>query len=299
MRRRDYLATTGVTLGAGLAGCLGNGDDDPEDQETAADTGTLTTAVSDGPSAIGDFESLVVTVEEIRVFPKDVGAEDEETDEDEGDDEGADGSDSSDEEDEDRDDEEGDPAELTHDDHEGDEDDDEEGHEDDEGAAEDEDDEADEDDGDESDGAEDTAGSPITIDVDDAKVDLVRVQGERQAFIDETELDVGTYSHMQLTISDDVEAVLADDVDHDNATVETAGNAPLQFNKEFEVRADDHTMFVADFAPHTRGQNNSQGYILRPVPSEIRVLYGDDADNAEDANNAEDSDDEGDGETDE
>ncbi|MGQ3330571.1 DUF4382 domain-containing protein [Halorubrum sp. FL23] len=61
--RRTYLQATGAAaLGAaGLAGCVGRA------------TGTLATAVTDQPADIGDFESLVVTVEGIWLGPE--GAE--------------------------------------------------------------------------------------------------------------------------------------------------------------------------------------------------------------------------------
>ena len=61
--RRTYLQATGAAaLGvSGLAGCVGRA------------TGTLATAVTDQPADIGDFESLVVTVEGIWLGPE--GAE--------------------------------------------------------------------------------------------------------------------------------------------------------------------------------------------------------------------------------
>ena len=61
--RRTYLQATGAAaLGAaGLAGCVGKA------------TGTLATRVTDQPADIGDFESLVVTIEGIWLGPE--GAE--------------------------------------------------------------------------------------------------------------------------------------------------------------------------------------------------------------------------------
>jgi hypothetical protein len=73
MRRREYLgAAGGVALGTALAGCLG-GD---------GSTGTLATRVTDQPGDIGDFESCVVTISEIRVKPAG-GADDDDDDGDE------------------------------------------------------------------------------------------------------------------------------------------------------------------------------------------------------------------------
>ncbi|GAB3706965.1 DUF4382 domain-containing protein [Halorubrum pallidum] len=61
--RRRYLQTTGAAALAtvGLAGCVGTA------------TGTLATRVTDQPADIGDFESLVVTIEGIWLGPE--GAE--------------------------------------------------------------------------------------------------------------------------------------------------------------------------------------------------------------------------------
>ena len=66
--RRTYLQATGAAaLGAtGLAGCVGRA------------TGTLATQVTDQPADIGDFESLVVTVEGFWLGPE--GAEPDEED---------------------------------------------------------------------------------------------------------------------------------------------------------------------------------------------------------------------------
>ena len=76
--RRTYLQATGAAaLGAaGLAGCVGRA------------TGTLATRVTDQPADIGDFESLVVTVQGIWLGPESAesGADGNETGDDGGDD---------------------------------------------------------------------------------------------------------------------------------------------------------------------------------------------------------------------
>jgi hypothetical protein len=72
MERRRFLQLASASTLAAVAGCLGG----------AGDTGTLATRVSDQPGDIGDFESCVVTVAEIRVKPSD--AEGTATGEDEG-----------------------------------------------------------------------------------------------------------------------------------------------------------------------------------------------------------------------
>jgi len=82
--RRTYLRATGVAaLGSvGLAGCVGRA------------TGTLATRVTDQPADIGDFESLVVTVEGFWLGPE--GAQPESDDGDADGNETDDGSDEAD-----------------------------------------------------------------------------------------------------------------------------------------------------------------------------------------------------------
>lgn len=60
MDRRAFLKSGVAASGVAVAGC---GSDTP--------TGTLATYVSDQPGDIGDFESCVVSVDEIRVLPTD------------------------------------------------------------------------------------------------------------------------------------------------------------------------------------------------------------------------------------
>ena len=57
----------------------------------------------------------------------------------------------------------------------------------------------------------------------------------------------------------------------EEATVETPGNAPLQFKEEFEIRDGETTTFLGDFTPVKRGQTN--GYLLQPVASGTEVRY--------------------------
>ncbi|MDS0277919.1 DUF4382 domain-containing protein [Halomicroarcula sp. S1AR25-4] len=58
MDRRAFLQSGVAVTGAVVAGCASDGP-----------TGTLATYVSDQPGDIGDFESCVVSVDEIRVLP--------------------------------------------------------------------------------------------------------------------------------------------------------------------------------------------------------------------------------------
>ena len=70
--RRSYLQATGgiVALGtAGLAGCL--------DDDSPGATGFLSTAVTDQPGDIADFDSCVVTIDGIWLSPRTDDADDE------------------------------------------------------------------------------------------------------------------------------------------------------------------------------------------------------------------------------
>ena len=211
MGRRDYLRATGVAaLGtAGLAGCVGRA------------TGTLATSVTDQPADIGDFESLLVTIEGVWLGPEGGNGEggDGETDED--------GSDA------------------------------ENGTETDEG----------DDDGTDGDGDEPEGREYHEFD-ESQEADLVQLQGDETQLIDERELETGTYPYLQLDVSG-TDATLTDGGD---ATVDLPGNAPLTFNREFEIREDSVTSFTADFAPVGRGDGT---YLLRPVPRGIEVSYDD------------------------
>jgi hypothetical protein len=99
------------------------------------------------------------------------------------------------------------------------------------------------------------------------EADLVELQGDRSALVDEQELETGTYAYLQLDVTG-VDAPLADGGE---ATVTTPGNAPLQFKQSFEIRENTRTQFTADFTPVKRGQTGS--YLLQPVASETTVSY--------------------------
>jgi hypothetical protein len=99
------------------------------------------------------------------------------------------------------------------------------------------------------------------------EADLVDLQGENTALVDEREIELSTYAFLQLD-TDGIEATLADG---NSATVETPGEAPLTFNQEFDIREDTRTVFTADFTPVKRGQTGS--YVLQPVPDGITVEY--------------------------
>jgi len=99
------------------------------------------------------------------------------------------------------------------------------------------------------------------------EADLVDLQGENTALVDEREIEVSTYGFLQLD-TDGVDATLEDG---SSATVEPPGEAPLTFNQEFDIREDARTVFTADFTPVKRGQTGS--YVLQPVPDRITVEY--------------------------
>lgn len=102
------------------------------------------------------------------------------------------------------------------------------------------------------------------------EADLVDLQGDETQLVDETELAVGDYRFLQLDVSETT-GILDNGGD---AVVETPGNAPLQFKHAFEIRPEETTRFIADFAPFRRGNG---AYLIRPVASGTQVIYGDDA----------------------
>lgn len=277
MERRQYIKATGAAVaGSLLAGCaasgskdaVGEGDANDDGGESGSATGTLSTSVTDQPVDIDDFESCVVTVDGIWVKP--ANADDEgdgnETnengiDEDETDENGTD---------------EDEPEEPEVDAHEGHDHGPDEGDanetagDDGENAADDEGDEN-ETDGDDGTGdAPDESEGRYYVEFDEPQeADLVQLQGANTQLIDETELAVGEYRFLQLNVSG-VEGTLADGSE---AEVKTPGNAPLQFQHPFEIRADEVTRFVADFAPVRLGRGNR--YLIKPVATGTQVLYGD------------------------
>ncbi|WP_418281729.1 DUF4382 domain-containing protein [Halorubrum sp. DTA98] len=224
--RRSYLQAAGAaTLGtAGFAGCVGQA------------SGTLATNVTDQPADIGDFESLVVTIEGVWLGPEgaESGADDQSVADDEESDDDADSE-------EDADADEDAPDETADD------------------GAEDDDTGADGDDG--------PSGREYHAFDEPQEADLVQLQGDEVQLIDERELDVATYRFLQLDVTD-TDATLADGGE---ATVELPGQAPITFNAEFEIREDTRTSFTADFAPVRRGRTGT--YVLRPVPRGIEVSY--------------------------
>lgn len=139
------------------------------------------------------------------------------------------------------------------------------------------------DDGDDSDGSTAATGGTVTeqteADVDQSddrtyyeydepqEADLVQLQDGETKLVDEHEIEAGTYAFLQLDVSG-VDTTLSGG---EEAEVVTPGNAPLQFNQQFEVRADRRTTFTADFTPVQRG--NGGGYILQPVASGTEVSY--------------------------
>jgi hypothetical protein len=280
MDRRTYIEGVGaiVTTGA-IAGCTGsgptedgtdggNGDGSSSDPDDGGrgdpEYGVLSTSVTDQPNDIADFESLVVTIEGIWVKPAGSDGEDEESDDDgddgdesESDDEptstatesGADGGATPTERDEDGE-ENGDEAEGDDEESDGEEGDEE------------------EDEDESGDGDRGNSGR-YYIEFDESQeADLVELQGDNTQLVDETELEVGEYQFLQLNVAG-TNGVL---VEGGEASVETPGNAPLQFKQAFEIRAEETTRFIADFAPFRRGNGS---YLIRPVASGTQVLYGD------------------------
>lgn len=250
--RRAYLKTTGLATAGmiALAGCTGTGEDgnaDGSDNGTEDDDsafGTLSTSITDQPNDIGDFEELIVTIDGIWIKPN--GAED---DQEQADDTAEELDQNSDDEEVDEPEEDGDNT-----------------------GEQDGDDTGEQDDIDEDGDDVDQGEGRRYIEFDEPQqADLVDLQGDNTQLIDETDVEVGEYLFLQLDVSS-TDGILVED--GSEAAVETPGNAPLQFQQDFEIRADEQTRFIGDFAPMRRGQGS---YIIRPVATGTRVFYGDEA----------------------
>ncbi|TQQ83120.1 DUF4382 domain-containing protein [Halonotius terrestris] len=223
----------------GLAGCAGSSDEtSSEDGSDDTAFGTLSTSVTDQPNAIDDFESLTVTLAGIWIKPAGGDGGSEEMDDEEMND--SDGSMNESEMN-------GSDDEMNESDEEMDEEEMEDEEMDEEG---------------------DDAGRRYIEFEEPQEADLVQLQGSSTKLIDETEVEAGDYEFLQLDVSG-TEGVLTDGSD---ANVTTPGEAPLKFNKSFEVRAEETTRFIADFAPNRTGNGR---YIIRPVATSTTVLYGD------------------------
>jgi hypothetical protein len=222
----------------GLAGCTGGSDDgsdggENDDSEGGTTFGTLSTSVTDQPSAIDDFESLTVTIDGIWITP--AGSDEEDADSDEAMNETNTNETDTNETD----------AEDTEDDE-----------------------EMEEEEMDDEDDEDDDSGRRYIEFEEPQEADLVQLQGSSTKLIDETEVETGDYAFLQIDVAG-TEGVLTDGSE---AEVTTPGNAPLKFNTSFEIRSEETTRFIADFAPNKRGRN---GYIIRPVATSTTVLYGD------------------------
>lgn len=316
--RREYLRLAG-TLAAGatvgLAGCaegISGNDADDSNGGGSSSTGLLSTAVSDDPGDIGDFESCIVTLDGIWVGPKTDEADDEDGDDTEdgdveSDDESDDGDDATNTTE--QDDDSGGPPEhaggsgnsSSEDTVSGSQDDETDGNEtdpegddvDEDGDdADDADDTEDADDADENDDEggddEDGSGGRTYYEFDEPReADLTQLQGDAQQLVGEHELEVTTYQFLQLDIAD-VSGTLTDGSE---ASVDTPGNAPLKFNQSFDVREGYRTTFLADFTPVRRGNGS---YLFKPVATETEVSYekieSDGSDSTTDDGNTTDSD---------
>ncbi|ELZ78431.1 DUF4382 domain-containing protein [Haloferax larsenii] len=112
-----------------------------------------------------------------------------------------------------------------------------------------------------------TDGDEKSMDAGDTEVDLVELQGDASALVDDFEVETGTYEYLQVDVGE-TDATLTDGSE---ATVEVPGSAPLKFDTSFEIRADQTTTFTADFTPVKAG--NSGKYVLQPVADEVTVVY--------------------------
>lgn len=251
--RRTYLKTAGAATAGmiGLAGCAGgdgasggsSGGDDGGTQY-----GTLSTTITDQPNDIDDFEELIVTIDGIWLKPvegseeSDDGDQTESMDTEAGDQTETGGNETVESETETPTDEES--TEEAEDQETG---------------------EA----GDEESEGEDDSGRYYLEFEESQQANLVELQGPNTALIDETELEAREYQFLQLDVGDTTGVLAESD---EEADIKTPGNAPLKFNQSFEIRPEEETRFIADFAPNRTGQGR---YIIRPVASGTQVLYGD------------------------
>ncbi|MFA9425516.1 DUF4382 domain-containing protein [Natronorubrum sp. A-ect3] len=251
MDRRTYLGSVGAVVATStIAGCAGSDDsDDGSEDDDGTQYGTLSTSITDQPNDIDHFESLNVTIQGVWIKPTETADEDAEDDDTE--DQDTEGNETEDDDTEDQDTE----GNETEDDTE-------------EQDTEDSETEVDEDEDEDED--VDQGSGRYYIEFDEPQTaDLVELQGDNTQLIDETEVEVGDYQFLQLDVSDTVGTLKESD---DEPDVETPGNAPLQFKQSFEIRAEETTRFIADFAPFQTGQGK---YIIRPVATGTQVLYGD------------------------
>ncbi|MFB6302003.1 MAG: DUF4382 domain-containing protein [Haloferacaceae archaeon] len=110
-------------------------------------------------------------------------------------------------------------------------------------------------------------GELVKREIEPTEADLTELQGERSSLVAEEEFETGTYEFLQLRISETRGTLTSgEEVD-----VAVPGDAPLKFEKEFEIRENQRTTFTADFTPVRAG--GSGRYLLQPVADEVTVSY--------------------------
>ena len=135
-------------------------------------------------------------------------------------------------------------------------------------------------------------------------VDLTELagEGETQLIDEDREIPVGRYNYLKLNA--EVEsATLAENRDtgpspgnsggtqgSDDPDVRIPGNAPVTFNKHFEIRSSYRTRFTADMAPIRTGPPSTTRYIIRPVATGIEVTYEEIEENENDEDDEDDDD---------
>lgn len=114
-------------------------------------------------------------------------------------------------------------------------------------------------------------GEVVKREVDPTEADLTELRGERSTLVAEEEFETGEYEFLQLRITETRGTL----TDGEEVSVEVPGDAPLKFEREFEIRADARTTFTADFTPVRAG--GSERYVVQPVADEVTVAYEDEA----------------------
>lgn len=110
-------------------------------------------------------------------------------------------------------------------------------------------------------------GDLVKREVSPTEADLTELQGERSTLVDEAELETGEYEFLQLRVTGTTGTLTSGE----EATVEVPGDAPLKFEKRFEMRAGQRTTFTADFTPVRAGPTGR--YLIKPVADEVTVTY--------------------------
>lgn len=112
-----------------------------------------------------------------------------------------------------------------------------------------------------------TDGEVVKREIDPVEADLTELRGERSSLVAEEEFDPGAYEFLQLRVTETRGTLSSGEA----ATVAVPGDAPLKFERRFEIRDGERTTFTADFTPVRAGKSGR--YLIQPVADEVTVAY--------------------------